>query len=383
MLSALATSVCRPRIALVLAAVAAAVAGAATGRAAPRAKGEGALSLLEWPAYSDASFAKRFEQTTGCKIRRRDVGSSNQMVALLRSGAGSYDLVSASADIALLLVRDRLVKPISVAAIPGEKDVFRVFRSPAFNTVGGVHYGVAVQWVPNLLVYATKRLRRAPTSWSVLYTRARKGRIVVPNDPMDIADAALYLAKARPSLHITDPYELTMPQFDAAVALLRQQKALVAGYWNYAADEVSLFENGRAWLGLGWPYQVLTLKTARVPVASVIPREGITGFADSWMLAAKARHPVCAQKWLGYVLTPSVQAKLAIVLGETPVNPKACPLMNAAEPGSCSAYRLDRAALELRRIRFWKTPLAECGRARAHGCVAYRDWQRAWTQIHG
>jgi spermidine/putrescine-binding protein len=32
--------------------------------------GEGALSVIEWPAYTDKSFAKKFEQQTGCKIKR-------------------------------------------------------------------------------------------------------------------------------------------------------------------------------------------------------------------------------------------------------------------------------------------------------------------------
>lgn len=371
------------RVALVIVAAAVAIAAAAVGNAAPNPKGEGALSLLEWPSYSDSSIAKAFVRRTGCKITRHDVGSSNQMAALMKSASAQYDLVSASADIARLLVALRLVKPISVAAIPDEKEVFPAFRAPAFNTVSGVHYGVAVQWVPNLLLYNAKHVQPAPSSWKAVYDKANKGKITIPNDPLQIADAALYLAKARPSLRIADPFELTSTQFAAAVALLQQQKDLVAGYWNYAADEVSEFKSGNAWLGVGWPYQALTLKTGGNPVHAVIPREGITGFADSWMVSAKAKHPFCAKKWLAYVLTPAAQAKLALVLGETPVNPKACPLMDAAQPGSCAAYRLDRASSELPRIRFWKTPLADCGRPRAHGCVPYAQWQSAWAGIHG
>ena len=41
-------------------------------------KGEGALNLIEWPYYSDPSFAKQFESQTGCKIHRKDAGSSNE-----------------------------------------------------------------------------------------------------------------------------------------------------------------------------------------------------------------------------------------------------------------------------------------------------------------
>ena len=59
----------------------------------------------------------------------------------------------------------------------------------------------------------------------------------MPNNPIQIADAALYLSKTNPSLGITDPYELTQPQFDAAVNLLKQQKPLIKKYWNLASEE--------------------------------------------------------------------------------------------------------------------------------------------------
>ena len=54
-----------------------------------------------------------------------------------------------------------------------------------------------------------------------LYSPKYKGKITVPDNPIQIADAALYLSKTKPSLGIKDPYELNKAQFDAAVALLR------------------------------------------------------------------------------------------------------------------------------------------------------------------
>ena len=81
-----------------------------------------------------------------------------------------------------------------------------------------MHYGVSLQWGPNVLMYNTKDFPAAPTTWSVLYNPKYKGQVTVPDNPIQIADAALYLEKTKPSLGITDPYELTQPQFQAAVA---------------------------------------------------------------------------------------------------------------------------------------------------------------------
>jgi putative spermidine/putrescine transport system substrate-binding protein len=349
-------------------------------------KGEGALSVIEWPAYTDPSFAKKFEKQTGCKIHRKTAGSSNEMVALMRTGGGGgggqYDLVSASGDASLRLIFGGDVQPVNVNLIPSWKDFIPTFKSPPHNTVKGVHYGVSVQWGPNTLMYNTKKVKPAPTNWASLYSSKYKGKVTVPNNPIQIADAALYLMETKPSLGIKDPYELTKTQLDAAVGVLKKQKPLVKKYWNSSTDEINLFKSGDAVIGASWPYQTLQLQAAKQPVREIIPSFGATGWADTWMLAKKAKHPNCAYLWMRYVTTPAVEAKQALVFGETPVNPKACPIMNKMEKGACAKWHLDQPAAFYRRIRFWKTPVPDCGNGQKN-CMDYNAWQKAWTQITG
>ena len=52
-------------------------------------KGEGALNVIEWDAYTDPSFAKQVREQTGCIIHRKNAGSSNEMVALMRATAAA------------------------------------------------------------------------------------------------------------------------------------------------------------------------------------------------------------------------------------------------------------------------------------------------------
>jgi len=191
-------------------------------------KGEGALNLIEWPYYSDKSFAAKFEKQTGCKIHRKDAGSSNQMVALMRAGGGGgggqWDLVSASGDASLRLIRGGDVQEVNVDLIPSWRNFIPIFKSPAHNTVDGKHYGVSVQWGPNVLLYNATKVKPGPTDWNALYDAKHKGQITVPNNPIQIADAAFYLMHSKPDLGIKDPYELNKKQFDATIALLKQQR---------------------------------------------------------------------------------------------------------------------------------------------------------------
>jgi putative spermidine/putrescine transport system substrate-binding protein len=344
--------------------------------------GEGALNLIAWEGYVDPSWKTPFEQATGCKVNAVYAGSSDEMVTKMADGGGGqWDMVSASGDADLRLIYGGDVRPMNTSLIPDWQNFQTYFQAPPYNTINGVHYGISLQWGPNTLLYNKSKFTTAPTSWEVLYDQQYSGLITVPNNPIQIADAALYLSKKNPSLKITDPYELTQSQFDAVVSLLRQQRPLIKRYWNLASDEISLFENKDVMVGAAWPYQTNTLQAdGKVPVADTIPQEGATGWGDTWMLATKAPHPNCAYLWTKWVSTPKVQAQQAISFGETPVNTKACAEMDALQAGTCAQYHANESGSYFQTIKFWKTPIQTCPDG-SKSCVPYAQWVSAWTSI--
>ena len=346
-------------------------------------KGEGKLSLIAWEGYAQPQWVKPFEKATGCQVSAKYAGSSSDMVSLMANGGGGqYDLVSASGDADLRLIYGGDVRPVNISLIPDWKNFQTFLQNPSFNTIGGKHYGMSFEFGPNVLLYSTKVFKTAPTSWSVLYNKKYTGQVTVPDNPIQIADAALYLSKTQPKLGITDPYELTQPQFNATVALLKQEHPLVKKYWDLASQEISLFQSGTTVVGAAWPYQTNTLQANKAPVAETIPSEGATGWADTWMLATKAPDPNCAYMWMKWVSTPTVQAQDAISFGETPGNKLACPIMNKLSKGSCAAYHANAPSSYFTTLKFWKTPLATCDNGK-NDCVPFQDWVTAWTQIIG
>jgi putative spermidine/putrescine transport system substrate-binding protein len=374
---------------VLLAAVAAALcvpaSGVSAGSGLPTkiGKGEGKLNLVAWEGYTQSQWVKPFQKNTGCIVHAKYAGSSNEMVTLMRQGGGGqYDMVSASGDASLRLIYGDDVQAVNVKLVPDWKNFIPQLKSPPHNTIKGVHYGVSLQWGPNTLLYNTKKVKPVPTSWSAIYSKKYKGKITVPDNPIQIADAALYLSKTKPSLGIKDPYELNSTQFNATINLLKKQKTLIKKYWALASDEVSLFKSGDAVVGASWPLQTITLQNAKSPVKDLIPKEGATGWADTWMLSAHAKHPNCAYKWMRWISTPKIQAEQAISYEETPANAKACSYMNRMQKGSCSKYHLSDPASYFKSIRFWKTPVANCGDGQ-NNCMDYTKWQQAWTQLKG
>jgi putative spermidine/putrescine transport system substrate-binding protein len=365
--------------AVLLAGVVAALVVPAAGIGAKQAGGT--LKMIGWDGYLDVKWVKPFEKQSGCKVQAKIATTSDEMVALMRSGGGGqYDMVSASGDASLRLIYGGNVQPVDVSKIPQWKQFFKPFQSPPNNTVGGKHYGISLQFGPNTLLYRTDKVKPAPKSWSAIYSSKYKGRITIPDNAIQIADAALYLMKTQPALAIKDPYELNKKQFGATVNLLKKQRPLIKTYWVGSPDNAELIESGDAWLGPSWPITTGALKANKVPVAELIPKEGATSWLDTWMLSKKSKNVDCAYKWYRYISTANVQALQSVTWGETPVNKNACKFMDKLSKGSCATYHADEPLPYYYSLYFWKTPVADCGNGKKD-CMDFSKWADAWIKI--
>ena len=140
-------------------------------------------------------------------------------------------------------------------------------------------------------------------------TRPYKGKITAYDSPIYIADAALYLKATKPDLKITNPYELDDAQFQAAVDLLKQQQALIGEYWSDYTKAVQALESGDTVLGTQWQVNVnLVNAGTKAKVDATVPKEGSTGWSDTWMVSSKAKHPNCMYKWMDWIISPKVNA---------------------------------------------------------------------------
>jgi putative spermidine/putrescine transport system substrate-binding protein len=356
--------------------------------------GEGQLNLIAWIGYTEdgstdpnSDWVHPFEQQSGCKVTVKYGDTSDAMVNLMRQGGGTaYDGVSASGDASNRLIAHGDVAPINVDLIDGWKQFLPTLQSPPHNTIDGVHYGVSYMYGANVLMYNKDEVSPAPTSWDVLFepTSPYAGKGMAYGGAIYIADAALYLKTHQPDLGITDPYELTQAQLDAAIDLLKQQKPLIKKYWTSATDEINLFTSGDAVVGTAWPYQVSVLQTQDPPVNvdAVIPSEGATGWADTWMMSSHAKHPNCMYKWMQYASTPEVQAQVAEFYGATPSNTGSCAIIDkdlglpAAAPYHCGDDGF------VHDLALWKTPLADCGNGK-DDCIDYSVWEQRFTEVIG
>ncbi|MFP5397332.1 MAG: ABC transporter substrate-binding protein [Gammaproteobacteria bacterium] len=354
-------------------------------------KGEGRVDIVAWPGYiergaTDKNFdwVTDFEKKTGCKVNVKTAGTSDEMVALMNEGG--FDLVTASGDASTRLIRGKKVQPLNVGLIPSYKNIDPRLQQAPWHYEGNTHYGVPYQWGWNVLMYNTNVFKdKPPTSWGVVFEeqtlpdgKSNKGRVQAFDGPIYIADAALYLMKKRPELGIKDPYELTEDQYKAALELLRGQRKLVGKYWHDAFVQIDDFTNEGVVASSSWQFMANILKSKNRPVATVVPVEGATGWADSTMMHVDAKNPNCAYMWLEHSLNPKLQGDLAAWFGSVPAVPAACKGNKLLGDDGCSRQGYDA----FDKISFWRTPVSQC-KSQSAGCVPYHRWVTDYIAVLG
>jgi putative spermidine/putrescine transport system substrate-binding protein len=349
--------------------------------------GEGALSLIAWAGYAEdgstdpkVDWVTDFEKKTGCQTTVKTANTSDEMVTLMRTGR--YDGVSASGNASVKLIAGGDVVPIDTKILTNWDQLSDQVKNQSYNSVDGKMYGAPHGYGANLLMWRTDDVNPAPTDWGAVFdpNSPYKGKLTAYDDPIYIADAALYLSTAKPELKITNPYELDQKQFDAAVALLKQQRALVGSYWSDYTKEQAAFTQGDSVLGTTWQVIANLLEADKVPIKTILPEQGSTGWSDTWMLSSKAKHPNCMVEWMNWIETPEVQAQVAEWFGEAPANPQAC--AHTTDKSFCDTYHVNDPGY-YEKVKFWATPTRNCRDDRGNICIDYSQWVQAWTEIKG
>jgi putative spermidine/putrescine transport system substrate-binding protein len=349
-------------------------------------KGEGQVNIVAWAGYVEngstdpkVDWVSDFEKSTGCKVNVKNGATSDDMVALMKTG--EYDVVSASGDASLRLIYGGDVAPVNTKLIPNYADIFDNLKMQQWNSVDGVAYGIPHGRGANLLAYRTDIVKPAPTSWGSVFdvNSPYKGKITAYDSPIYIADAALYLMATQPDLGITYPYALDQKQFDASIALLKEQKPLIGEYWGDYLKHVASLKSGATVLGTTWQVNINLAKGEGTKVEGIKPSEGSTGWSDTWMISSKAKHPNCAYQWMNHIASPAANAAVAEWFGEAPSNAKSCDL--TADKNHCATFHAADDAY-WKDVYYWNTPTEQCldGRKDAK-CVPYAEWVKAWSSL--
>jgi hypothetical protein len=335
--------------------VAVALATAAQPALAERPAGP-PVRLAAGPSAFPAQVLDGVAARTGCLVR---------IVPPLAPGAvpgAGIDLVELRGDEAGALIASGRLALIEERTVPGLGDVSSRLRDVVRDAGGGLR-AIPYLWSPQLLlarrsVYGAQ----APASLRSLFSLRGAARAAVPDSPLELALAALYLG-------LGDPFALDRDELVASRAVVAPARPLLHLYRDAAALR-ALFRRGVIDLALGNP---ATLGDQRGKVVASLPGEGTIATERVLGVVAGTRRAVCARRVAGGLLAPVAQARLATVRGLVPVRAATC---SALSESACTV--LQRAL-----SRTLANSSMAIHPAAAEGVTGWPEWVGEWVLLQG
>ncbi len=310
-------------------------------------------------------------EAVGLQDPAKYAASSNEMFALMRSGGGAASTTSSPLRATPACGSSTPSwSSRSTSSVPAWKQFFGPFKSPPNNTVNGMHYGISLQLGPNTCSTTEKVQAGAEELVGDLRLEVQ-GPVTIPDNPIQIADAALYLMKTKRVARDQGSVRAELEAVRRGRRLLKKQRPLIKKYWvgcgrqrrahhqrrrldrpDVAAhDGVAAGEEGK---GQG-----------------ADPEGGDDGLARHVDALGEGDAPTARTSGCRYVSGPEVQALQGVPAARRPSTRRPVRTWTSSRRGRARRTTPNAPLSYYKSMYFWKTPVADCGRRqeRLHGLL--------------
>ena len=263
----------------------------------------GELTMYTWSDYFPPEMAKRFSAETGIKLTVSYYDSNETLEAKLKASNGSgYDLVVPSDYMVQNLIRENLLAPIDLSALPNGKNIKPDFMTPYFDD--GRKFSVPYLYGTTGYGYDSKVITTPMTSWKDYFAAPAQaaGKINIFNDQVEGINAALRAVGGEPCT--TDATKLQAAQ-DLLVAF-KSKISTISSEGNI--DRMMTGENPLAMMWNGATHRV---KAKKPSVVYVYPTEGTSLWQDNWSIPSGAANVNQALTFLNWWMDPKNAAEAA------------------------------------------------------------------------
>ena len=264
------------------------------------------LNILVMPGYEEPQIISDFEKKYDCKVNFKIYPSSDEMMALIKSAKkGTYDVVTPDAPYVEKMMKAGLIQPLNPADYP-LNDFFERFKKFEQHWVDGKLYAVTSRWGFYGLVYNSKFVDPADMqSYSGLWKEKYKGKIAIfdwylPN-----------MGCISKSLGNQKPYDIGAPELKKLSETLMSLKPQVGSISPTNSDTIQALANGNAWISIAGEWMQVLLKEQGHPIELSNPKEGGVSWTEALTMTKDTKNPDLAKKYMQWILSPEIQAKLA------------------------------------------------------------------------
>ena len=219
------------------------------------------VHVLNWKGYgADEPWAiEAFEKATGHKVVNDFFNSEQEMLTKLRTNPGLYDVVMINAAFTGQALAENLIQPIDTSKIANYTDISpEKATSPMLKKDGKV-FGVPWVWGLTAIAINDKSFETPPTSISVMWDEARKGRVVIRDDAVE----AIQFGAIASGQNIND-----IKDMDAVKAKLTSLMPQIRTFWSAENDWNQMVASNQIDVGTYWSGSADRAKTQfKLPVS--------------------------------------------------------------------------------------------------------------------
>lgn len=264
------------------------------------------LNILTWAGYNEDRIIEPFEKQYNCRVNSKNFSGDEQMLTIwTASPKGTWDVVNPDGPWVELLAKQGKIQELNPKSYPLE-DLFPLFQRFPQHWVEGALYAAASRWGFYGIGFNTKYVSREEVkSWKILWDPKYKGKVGIygwylPN----MGNFGRYLG-------FENPYDINSEQLKQLEKALLDLKPNVATITLTASDLIQALANESVWLAPAGNWSAVTLKEQGHPIEHMVPKEGSVSWTEGLCITADSKNPDLAEKYIQWMLTPEIQAKLA------------------------------------------------------------------------
>lgn len=259
------------------------------------------LNVYNWGEYIDdeeVDVVTEFERLTGCDVNYSTFESNENMYSKLSGGGVSYDVIIPSDYMIERLIAEDMLLPLDYTNIPNYDKYFDKEKYGYLVENGISDYGIIYNVGTTILIYNTKYVKEAPTSWKVLWDEQYEGKVLMFNNPRD-AFAIAQFALGQ-SINTTSKSD-----WDEAAKLLLEQRQKVKP--EYVMDEVFIkMESGEYAFATYYAGDYELMTENNPDLAFVFPEEGVNTFYDAMCIPSSSQNKKGAEAFINFMMEPEI-----------------------------------------------------------------------------
>lgn len=282
------------------------------------------INVYNWGEYiSDGSeegtldVNAEFTKLTGIKVNYSTFATNEELYAKLKGGGSSYDIIIPSEYMISRMIKEDMLEPLDMSAIPNFKYIMDKFKDPEYDR--GSKYSVPYTWGTIGIIYDNTVIDGENLDWDILWNEEYADNILMFDNPRD----AFAIAQIRLgySLNTEDIDEL-----QKSAELLKEQKKVVQAY---VMDEI--FDKMGAGEAAAAPYyagDAITLMDEYEHLSFAVPESGTNLFVDAMCIPKGSKKKEAAQMYINFMCEPDIAYATTEFIGYSTPNSAAFEMLD-------------------------------------------------------